>query len=69
MRDTIEVEFIRDYKDCHKKGSRFTAQTHFAEALIELGYAKAIISPPRDKMIASAEKTKTHSEIAGKFRK
>ena len=45
------VEFIKDYKTCHKKGARWDAQPHFAAMLIEAGYAKAVERPPRNKMV------------------
>jgi hypothetical protein len=54
----VEIEFIQDYKNCHKAGSRFNAQPHFAEVLIDLGYAKALKMPPKNKMIEAAEKEK-----------
>jgi len=54
----IEVEFIEDYKTCHRKGSRFRAQAHFAKMLIECGYAKAIERPPVNKMVEGAERVK-----------
>jgi len=46
---TILVEFIRDYKTCHKAGTRWNAQPHFAEALIELGYARPVDKPMPEK--------------------
>ena len=52
------VEFIKDYKTCHPKGSRFDAQPHFAAMLIECGFAKAISGPPKNKMVGAAEKNK-----------
>ena len=54
----MEIEFIKDYKICHKKGARFDAQPHFAKMLIECGYAKAIDRPPKHKMVERAEKNK-----------
>ena len=56
----IEIEFIKDYKTCHKKGARWNAQPHFAEVLIELGFAKAIKKPNRHKMIERPEKEKQY---------
>jgi len=50
----IEIEFIQDYKNCYKKGDRKSAQPHFAAVLIDLGYAKAILKPPRHKMVTEA---------------
>ncbi|GAH65732.1 unnamed protein product [marine sediment metagenome] len=47
----MKVKFLKDWKDCHKKGSVRDVTPHFAETLIETGYAKAIDSPPRNKMI------------------
>ena len=46
-----KIEFLKDWKDCHRKGSVFDATPDFAEVLIETGYAKAMDSPPRHKMI------------------
>ncbi|MBL7084336.1 MAG: hypothetical protein ISS41_12005 [Candidatus Aminicenantes bacterium] len=54
----MEIEFIKDYKTCHKAGSRFDAQPHFAKMLIEDGYAKAVSGPPRNKMVERPEKKK-----------
>lgn len=54
------IEFLKDYKTCHKVGSRFDAQPHFAAMLIEYGYAKAISGPPKDKMVKSPEKGKQY---------
>ena len=54
----MEIEFIKDYKTCHKKGARWNAQPHFAKVLIDLGFAKAIDRPPHHKMIEHAEKEK-----------
>lgn len=50
----IEIEFIRDYKECYKVGSTKLVQAHFAKVLITLGYAKAINRPPRHKMVEAA---------------
>lgn len=47
----IKVEFIQDFKSCYRKGDVRTVQPHFAKALIESGYAKAIEQPERNKMI------------------
>ena len=55
----IEIEFIKDYKTCHKKGARWNAQPHFAEVLIDLGFAKVLKKPNRNKMVECAEKEKT----------
>jgi len=52
------VEFIRDYKECHREGSRFDAQPHFAELLIELGYAKAVERPGRAKAVEAPVEAK-----------
>lgn len=54
----VEIEFVKDYKTCHKKGSRFMARPHFAKVLIDLGYAKAVNRPPKHKMIEEPEKAK-----------
>ena len=59
----IEIEFIRDYKTCHKKGARWNAQPHFAEMLIELGYAKAIHKPNRHKMMEGPTKAKSRMSV------
>ncbi len=56
----MKVKFLKDWKDCHKKGSVFDATPHFAEVLIETGFAKAVDSPPRHKMITSPPKEKRH---------
>jgi len=56
----MKVEFLKDWKDCHEKGSVFDATPHFAEMLIETGYAKAVDAPPRHKMITEAPKEKRH---------
>jgi len=47
----VEIEFIRDYKECYKKGDRKSALPHFAAVLIDLGYAKALSKPPKNKMV------------------
>jgi len=60
------VEFIKDYKTCHKAGSRFDAQPHFAAMLIETGYAKAIGRPPRDKMVEAPVMAKQTGGLYGK---
>lgn len=60
MANEIEVEFIKDYKTCHKAGSRFMAQPHFARVLIDGGYAKAVKKPPKHKMIEEAPEEKRH---------
>ena len=49
----MQIEFIKDYKTCHKAGSRFDARPHFAAMLIECGFAKAVERPERNKMIES----------------
>ena len=46
-----KIEFLKDWKDCHKKGSVFDATPGFATILIETGYAKSMSEPPRHKMI------------------
>ena len=55
MMNQIEIEFVKDYKNCHKAGSRFNAQPHFARTLIDLGFAKAVDSPPKHKMVERPE--------------
>jgi len=47
-----KVKFLKDWKVCHRKGSIFDATPDFARILIETGYAKAMDSPPRHRMIA-----------------
>ena len=47
-----KIEFLKDWKDCHEKGSVFDATPDFAAVLIKTGYAKAMDGPPRHKMIA-----------------
>jgi len=54
----MQIEFIKDYKTCHKAGSRFDAQPHFAAMLIECGFAKAVSGPPKHKMVEAAERNK-----------
>lgn len=54
----IEIEFIRDYKRCYKKGRRKKVHPHFAKDLIDLGFAKALSAPPKNKMVERAEKEK-----------
>lgn len=54
----IKVEFIRDFKSCYRKGDMKDVQPHFAKALIESGYAKAIERPERNKMIEEPVKMK-----------
>ena len=56
----MKVKFLKDWKDCHKKGSVFDATPHFAKMLIETGFAKAVDSPPRHKMIEKPEKEKRY---------
>ena len=56
----MKVKFLKDWKDCHKEGSVFDATPHFAEVLIETGFAKAVDEPPRHKMVEKAEKEKRH---------
>jgi len=47
----IRVEFIRDFKSCYRKGDTRDVQPHFAKALIDSGFAKAVKRPERNKMI------------------
>ncbi len=54
----IKVEFIRDFKSCYRKGDTRDVQPHFAKALIESGFAKAIERPERNKMIGEPIKEK-----------
>jgi len=46
-----KIEFLKDWKVCHRKGSVFDATPDFARILIETGYARAMDRPPRHKMI------------------
>lgn len=54
----MKVEFLKDWKDCHKKGSVRDVTAPFAATLIETGFAKAVDEPPRHKMITSPPKEK-----------
>ena len=54
------IEFLKDWKDCHKRGSVRDVTADFAEVLIETGFAKAVDEPPRHKMVTSPEKEKRH---------
>lgn len=56
----MKIEFIKDWKSCHKEGSIRDVTEHFAIMLIETGYAKAVDRPPRHKMIEKADKEKRH---------
>jgi len=56
----MKILFLKDWKDCHRKGSVFDARPHFATMLIETGYAKAVNDPQNHKMITSPEKEKSH---------
>ena len=47
----IWIELLRDYKCGWKKGDRRDVLPHFAKTLIDLGFAKAIDKPAKDKMI------------------
>ena len=58
-----KIEFLKDWKDCHAKGSVFDATPDFAAILIETGYAKAVSKPPRHKMITSPPKEKRHYHV------
>jgi len=46
-----KIKFLKDWKDCHRKGSVRDVTADFAEVLIETGFAKAVSEPPRHKMI------------------
>lgn len=59
----MKVEFLEDWKDCHKKGSVFDATPDFAKVLIETGYAKSVSEPPRHRMITSPPKEKRHYHV------
>ena len=59
----MKVKFLKDWKDCHKKGSVKDVTVPFAEVLIEAGYAKAVDEPPRHKMITSPPKEKRHYHV------
>jgi len=54
----VTVEFLQDYKCCHKKGETFKALPHFAQTLIENGIAKRVDRPQKHKMIESPQKAK-----------
>jgi len=58
-----KIEFLKDWKDCHRKGSVFDATPDFAKVLIEMGYAKAMDGPSRHKMITSPPKEKRHYHV------
>ena len=47
----VWVELLKDYKCCWKKGDQRDVLPHFAQALIDLGYARAVDKPSKDKMI------------------
>lgn len=55
-----EIEFIKDYGCCWKKGDRFrqSGRPQFAAVVIKLGYAKAVSEPPKNKMVKRPEKNK-----------
>jgi len=55
-----EIEFIKDYSCCWKKGDRFrrNGRPQFAAVVIEIGYAKVITGPPKHKMVEGAERAK-----------
>ena len=46
----IWIRFKKSYK-CYEKGDTKKAMPHFAQVLIDLGYAKRIKAPRRDKMM------------------
>ena len=54
----IRIEFIKVFK-CYEVGYTRNAMTHFAKVLIDLGYAKAIKAPRRDKMMREPVKDKS----------
>ena len=56
----VKIKFIQDFKSCYKKGDTREVQPHFAKALIDSGYAKAIERPKKHKMIEKPEKEKRH---------
>lgn len=56
----MRIEFLKDWKDCNRKGDTREVAKHFGAVLIETGFAKAVGSPPRHKMIESPEKEKRH---------
>jgi hypothetical protein len=35
----VEIEIVKDWKSCWKKGMKREVQDHFAAVLLELGYA------------------------------
>ena len=48
----VEVEFLKDWKCCWKKGQRAKIREHFALALLDYGnIIKVLSGPPMDKMI------------------
>jgi hypothetical protein len=57
-----KVEFLTDYNPpCWKRGDTRDVAPHFARVLIDLGVAKLVKEPPRDKMISEAKKAKCHN--------
>jgi len=54
----VTIEITKEYKSCWKKGAVADVSPGFARTLIELGYAKALSKPPKNKMIEAAEKEK-----------
>jgi len=49
---TVEVEIVRDYKNCYRVGMKKIVPRHFAKVLIDLGYAVKSKRAERNKMIA-----------------
>ena len=56
----VKIEFIQDFKSCYRKGETRDVQPHFAKALIDSGYAKAIEVPQKHKMVEKPLKEKRH---------
>ena len=57
----IEVEFLRDYGCCWKKGDRRKVREHFAFVLLNQKIAKRLDGPPKHKMMESPQKAKGHN--------
>lgn len=45
------VEFLRDYKCCWKEGDVGEVSLQFGTVVVEAGYAKAVDSPRKHKMV------------------
>jgi len=62
----IKIEFLQDYKNCHKKGDTLMVLLHVAYVWIEQGIAKRVVEPQRHKMVESPQRAKGHN-IAGGY--